>query len=62
MLMYFGMTNKVNKQGIITEQMSPPRVLVIKPPRKNLPLTMENMMVIIDHIKNTTKYLKGVFL
>ena len=60
--MYLGVINKVNKQGSITEQMRPPRVLVIKPPRKNLPLTMENMMVIIDHIKNITKYLKGVFL
>ena len=60
--MYFGVINKVNKQGSITEQMRPPRVLVIKPPRKNLPLTMENMIVIIDHIKNITKYLKGVFL
>ena len=60
--MYLGVINKVNKQGSITEQMRPPRVLVIKPPRKNLPLTMENMIVIIDHIKNITKYLKGVFL
>lgn len=60
--MYFGVINKVNKHGSITEQMSPPSVPVINPPIKNFPLTMENIMVIIDHIKNITKYLKGVFL
>ena len=59
---YLGTINKENIQGNITEQIRPPSVPVIKPPIKNFPFIIEKIMVMNAHIKNITKYLKGVFL